>query len=195
MNGMDASSTFRIETSDHSIKAVEAERRNIYRANYAENFTIKEKIESMKYFVSTFANNEEVKASFKDRIEKETNPEAKKKLQALMAYFDGMEMKDGYNDLKRDREFAVQERITVRDLRIAHLGSRHLAMAERQEKELQSLFDEDDILRTQGQDGVSSRTEEIAERLQEKLDERDQVDNDTKSDEEIRKEEDQKERC
>lgn len=36
LNGMDQSSTFRIEASDHSIKAVEAERLNIYRANVAK---------------------------------------------------------------------------------------------------------------------------------------------------------------
>lgn len=193
LNGMDQSSTFRIEASDHSIKAVEAERLNIYRANDAKNFTIKEKIAEMSDYVIALANNEEVKASFKERIEKETDPEAKKKLGALMDYFENMEMKNGYHDLKRDREFALQERITARDLRIAHLGNRHLAMAERQEKELQSLFDEDDILRAQGQDGVTGRTEDVAERLQEIIDERDHVDGDTAPDEEIRENEEQKE--
>ena len=193
LNGMDQSSTFRIESSDHSIKAVEAERLNIYRANDAKNFTIKEKIAEMSDYVIALANNEEVKASFKERIKKETDPEAKKKLGALMDYFENMEMKNGYRDLKRDREFALQERITARDLRIAHLGNRHLAMAERQEKELQSLFDEDDILRTQGQDGVTGRTEDVAERLQENIDERDHVDGDTTLDEEIRENEEQKE--
>ncbi len=193
LNGMDQSSTFRIEASDHSIKAVEAERLNIYRANDAKNFTIKEKIAEMSDYVIALANNEEVKASFKERIKKETDPEAKKKLGALMDYFENMEMKNGYRDLKRDREFALQERITARDLRIAHLGNRHLAMAERQEKELQSLFDEDDILRAQGQDGVTGRTEDVAERLQEIIDERDHVDGDTTLDEEIRENEEQKE--
>lgn len=193
LNGMDQSSTFRIEASDHSIKAVEAERLNIYRANDAKNFTIKEKIAEMSDYVIALANNEEVKASFKERIKKETDPEAKKKLGALMDYFENMEMKNGYRDLKRDREFALQERITARDLRIAHLGNRHLAMAERQEKELQSLFDEDDILRVQGQDGVTGRTEDVAERLQEKIDERDHADGDTTLDEEIRENEEQKE--
>ena len=193
LNGMDQSSTFRIEASDHSIKAVEAERLNIYRANDAKNFTIKERIAEMSDYVIALASNEEVKASFKERIAKETDPEAKKKLGALMDYFEGMEMKNGYRDLKRDREFALQERITARDLRIAHLGNRHLAMAERQEKELQSLFDEDDILRTQGQDGVTGRTEDVAERLQEIIDERDHVDGDTTLDEEIRENEEQKE--
>ncbi len=193
LNGMDQSSTFRIEASDHSIKAVEAERLNIYRANDAKNFTIKEKIAEMSDYVIALANNEEVKASFKERIKKETDPEAKKKLGALMDYFENMEMKNGYRDLKRDREFALQERITARDLRIAHLGNRHLAMAERQEKELQSLFDEDDILRAQGQDGVTGRTEDVAERLQEIIDERDHVDGDTAPDEEIRENEEQKE--
>ena len=193
LNGMDQSSTFRIEASDHSIKAVEAERLNIYRANDAKNFTIKERIAEMSDYVIALASNEEVKASFKERIEKETDPEAKKKLGALMDYFENMEMKNGYRDLKRDREFALQERITARDLRIAHLGNRHLAMAERQEKELQSLFDEDDILRAQGQDGVTGRTEDVAERLQENIDERDHVDGDTTLDEEIRENEEQKE--
>ena len=193
LNGMDQSSTFRIEASDHSIKAVEAERLNIYRANDAKNFTIKERIAEMSDYVIALASNEEVKASFKERIAKETDPEAKKKLGALMDYFENMEMKNGYRDLKRDREFALQERITARDLRIAHLGNRHLAMAERQEKELQSLFDEDDILRAQGQDGVTGRTEDVAERLQENIDERDHVDGDTTPDEEIRENEEQKE--
>lgn len=195
IDGMEQSSAGRIEANDYSIRAVDSERKNINRMNQAENFSLKEKIASMTSYVGMLANKEEVNASFQARIGEETDPEAKKKLQAMMAYFDQIEMKDGYHDIKKDREFALQERITARDLRIAHLGSRHLAMAEQQEKELQSLFDEDDILRAQGQDGVSSRTEEIAERLQEKLDERDQVDNDTKSDEEIRKEEDQKEHC
>ena len=49
-------------------------------------------------------------------------------------------------------------------------------MAAQQEKELQSLFDENDILRAQGQGSVVDHTEDIAERLQEKLDERDHVD-------------------
>lgn len=193
MNRMDASSTFRIEASDHSIKAVEAERINIYRANDAENFTIKEKIEAMSYYVATLANNNDVKKSFMERIEKETDPDAKKKLQAKMEYFEQMEMKNGYRDLKEDREFALQERINARDLRIAHLGNLHLTMAEQQKKELQSLFDEDDIMRTQGQSGITSRTEEIAERLQDKLDERDHVDEDMTPEEEIREKEEQKE--
>ncbi len=193
MNRMDESSIFRIEASDHSIKAVEAERKNIYRVNDAENFTIKEKIEAMSYYVSMLANKEEVTASFNDRINEETDPEAKKKLQAMMEYFDQMDMKNGYRDLKEDRETALQERINARDLRIAHLGDRHLVMAEQQKKELQSLFDEDDIMRAQGQDSITSRTEEIAERLQDKLDERDHVDEDTTPEEEIREKEEQKE--
>ena len=58
-------------------------------------------------------------------------------------------------------------------------------LAEQREKELQSLFDEDDILRAQGQSGVASRTADVAERLQEKLDDRDHMDaGDDASDEE-----------
>ena len=147
----------------------------------------------MSYYVSMLANKEEVTASFTDRINEETDPEAKKKLQAMREYFDQMDMKNGYRDLKGDRETALQERINARDLRIAHLGDRHLAMAEQQKKELQSLFDEDDIMRAQGQDSITSRTEEIAERLQDELDERDHVDEDTTPEEEIREKEEQKE--
>ncbi len=55
------------------------------------------------------------------------------------------------------------------------------------------MFDEDDILRAQGQDGVTGRTEDVAERLQEIIDERDHVDGDTAPDEEIRENEEQKE--
>lgn len=51
-------------------------------------------------------------------------------------------------------------------------------MAEQQKKELQSLFDEDDILRAQGQGNVADHTEEVTERLQERLDERDRIDED-----------------
>ncbi|MDE6622625.1 MAG: hypothetical protein K2K74_19465 [Lachnospiraceae bacterium] len=193
INGMDASSAFRIEASDHSIKAVEAERKNIYRANDAANFTMKEKIEAMSNYVSALADKEEVKDSFQKRIEKETDPYAKKKLRAMMEYFDQMDMKNGYRDLKDDREFALQERINARDLRIAHLGNRHLVLAEQQKKELQSLFDEDDIMRVQGQEGIASRTEEIAERLQDKLDERDHIDEESTQEEEIRGKEEQEE--
>ena len=66
-------------------------------------------------------------------------------------------------------------------------------MAEQQKKDLQSLFDENDIMRTQGQSSITNRTEEIAERLQDKLDERDHVDEDTTPEEEIREKEEQKE--
>lgn len=194
MNEMDASSTQRIAASDHSIKAVETERNNIYRANKASNFTMKEKIEEMTYYVSALANNEDVKKSFIERIKKETDPTAQKKLQALMEHFEQMDMKNGYRDLKRDREFALQERITARDLRIAHLGDRHFVMAERQKKELQALYDEDDIMRTQGQGNITSRTEDIAERLKDKLDERDSIDRDTTPDEEAREKEHEKEK-
>lgn len=110
-----------------------------------------------------------------------------------MEYFEGMDMKNGYHDLKEDREFALQERINARDLRIAHLGDRHFVLAEQQKKELQSLFDEDDIMRAQGQDSITSRTEEIADRLQDKLDERDHIDEDITADEKIHDKEQQEE--
>ena len=64
-------------------------------------------------------------------------------------------------------------------------------MAAHQKKELQALFDEDDIMRLRGQSSVLNRMEDISERLQEKLDERGQIDEDTTPDEEIRDKEEQ----
>ena len=191
INAMDQSSTERIEASDHSIKGVELERKNIVRANAAENFTIKEKIAAMEDFVCSLANNEEVKESFQQRIRIEEDPEVQEKLKAKMKYFNSLSMKGGLYALKEDREYALQERITARDLRIAHLGDNHFSMAAHQKKELQSLFDEDDIMRLRGQSSILNRMEEISERLQEKLDERGQIDEDTETDEEIRDNEEQ----
>ena len=187
---MEQSSTDRIEASDHSIKGVELERKNIYRANAAENFTMKEKITAMEDFVCSLANNEEVKESFKQRIRVEEDPEIRKKLEAKMKYFNSLPMKNGLMTLKDDREYALQERITARDLRIAHLGDNHFGMAERQKSELQSVF-EANILKSQGQNSVLNRMEDISARLQEKLDERGQIDKDTAPDEEIRDKEQQ----
>ena len=63
-------------------------------------------------------------------------------------------------------------------------------MAERQKSELQSVF-EANILKSQGQNSVLNRMEDISARLQEKLDERGQIDEDTAPDEEIRDKEQQ----
>ena len=71
------------------------------------------------------------------------------------------------------------------------LGDNHFSMAAHQKKELQSLFDEDDIMRLRGQSSILKRMEEISERLQEKLDERGQIDEDTGKDEKIRDNEEQ----
>lgn len=87
-----------------------------------------------------------------------------------------LDMKNGIENLSNERAYALQEKRNAKDLRIAHMGIRHLVMAEQQKKDLQSLFDEDNILRTQGQGSIADHTQDVAERLQEKLDERDQVD-------------------
>jgi len=145
----------------------------------------------MEDFVCSLANNEEVKESFQQRIRIEEDPEVQEKLKAKMKYFNSLSMKGGLYALKEDREYALQERITARDLRIAHLGDNHFSMAAHQKKELQSLFDEDDIMRLRGQSSILNRMEEISERLQEKLDERGQIDEDTETDEEIRDNEEQ----
>lgn len=146
---------------------------------------MKEKITAMEDFVCSLANNEEVKESFKQRIRVEEDPEIRKKLEAKMKHFNSLPMKNELMTLKNDREYALQERITARDLRIAHLGDNHFGMAERQKSELQSVF-EANILKSQGQNSVLNRMEDISARLQEKLDERGQIDKDTAPDEEIR---------
>ena len=189
MNRMDASSTYRIAANDHSVKGIETERKNIYRADKAENFNIKEKIAAMSDFVANLVNDKIMKDLFDERIEvaKDAGDEIKqKKLEAMKDYFLGLKNKNQLHDLTEEREFAMQERITARDLRIAHLGDNHFSMAAHQKEELQSLFDEDDIMRLRGQSSVLNRMEEVSERLQEKLDERDQLDKDTETDEEIR---------
>ena len=190
INAIDQSSTDRIEASDHSIKGVELERKNIYRANAAENFTMKEKITAMEDFVCALANNAEMKTSFEQRSSAEEDPAVREKLEAKMRYFNSLPMKGGLYALKEDREYALQERITARDLRIAHLGDNHFGMAERQKSEVQSVF-EANILKSQGQNSVLNRMEDISARLQEKLDECGQIDKDTAPDEEIRDKEQQ----
>ena len=193
MNMMDASSTYRIAANDHSVKGIETERKNIYRADKAENFNIKEKIAAMSDFVANLVNDKIMKDLFEKRIEvaKDAGDEIKqKKLEAMKDYFLGLKNKNQLHDLTEEREFAMQERITARDLRIAHLGDNHFSMAAHQKKELQSLFDEDDIMSLRGQSSVLNRMEDTTERLQEKLDERDHIDEDTETDEEIRDNED-----
>ena len=148
----------------------------------------------MSDFVANLVNNKIMKDLFEKRIEvaKDAGDEIKqKKLEAMKDYFLGLKYKNQLHDLTEEREFALQERITARDLRIAHLGDNHFSMAAHQKKELQALFDEDDIMRLRGQSSVLNRMEEISERLQEKLDERGQIDEDTETDEEIRDNEEQ----
>lgn len=189
---MNRSGDYRIAANDQSIKGILDERKNIYRMNAEGNFSIREKIAAMSDFVGTLANQGTMEELFKKRIDAESDVNAKAKLQAMSDYFRDLDMKNQIGELTEDREFALQEKITARDLRIAHLGSRHLAMAGRQKEQLQALSDEDDILRLQGQGSITGRAEEVAERLQEKLDERDHVDKEADS-EEIKKEETEQE--
>ena len=139
----------------------------------------------MSDYVATLASPDMMRKYFGDRIAAESDEGARKKLEAMSEYFMNLDMKNEIGSLSESRAQALQKKINARDLRIAHLGSRHLVLAEQREKELQSLFDEDDILRAQGQGGVASRTADVAERLQEKLDDRDHIDaGDDASDEE-----------
>lgn len=173
---MEASGVHNLMTNIESIQGLLNERRSIYKMNNEPSISIQEKIKAMSDYVATLVNPDMMRQYFGERIEAEKDENAKKKLSMMYDYFMSLDMKNGIENLSKDRAHALQEKRNAKDLRIAHLGSRHLAMAAQQEKELQSLFDEDDILRAQGQGSVADHTEDIAERLQEKLDERDHVD-------------------
>lgn len=173
---MEASGAHNLMTNIESIQGLLDERRSIYKMNNEPSISIQEKIKAMSDYVATLVNPDMMRQYFGERIEAETDENAKKKLSMMYDYFMSLDMKNGIENLSKDRAHALQEKRNAKDLRIAHLGSRHLAMAAQQEKELQSLFDEDDILRAQGQGSVADHTEDVAERLQEKLDERDHVD-------------------
>lgn len=173
---MEASGAHNLMTNIESIQGLLDERRSIYKMNNEPSISIQEKIKAMSDYVATLVNPDMMRQYFGERIEAETDEKAKKKLSMMYDYFMSLDMKNGIENLSKDRAHALQEKRNAKDLRIAHLGSRHLAMTAQQEKELQSLFDEDDILRAQGQGSVADHTEDIAERLQEKLDERDHVD-------------------
>lgn len=173
---MEASGAHNLMTNIESIQGLLDERRSIYKMNNEPNISIQEKIKAMSDYVATLVNPDMMRQYFGERIEAETDENAKKKLSMMYDYFMSLDMKNGIENLSKDRAHALQEKRNAKDLRIAHLGSRHLAMAAQQEKELQSLFDEDDILRAQGQESVADHTEDVAERLQEELDERDHVD-------------------
>lgn len=173
---MEASGAHNLMTNIESIQGLLDERRSIYKMNNEPNISIQEKIKAMSDYVATLVNPDMMRQYFGERIEAETDENAKKKLSMMYDYFMSLDMKNGIENLSKDRAHALQEKRNAKDLRIAHLGSRHLAMTAQQEKELQSLFDEDDILRAQGQGSVADHTEDVAERLQEKLDERDHVD-------------------
>lgn len=173
---MEASGAHNLMTNIESIQGLLDERRSIYKMNNEPNISIQEKIKAMSDYVATLVNPDMMRQYFGERIEAETDENAKKKLSMMYDYFMSLDMKNGIENLSKDRAHALQEKRNAKDLRIAHLGSRHLAMTAQQEKELQSLFDEDDILRAQGQESVADHTEDVAERLQEELDERDHVD-------------------
>lgn len=185
---MEASGEHNLMTNIESIQGLLDERHSIYKMNDEPSISIQEKIKAMSDYVATLVNPDMMRQYFDERIEAETDENTKKKLSMMYDYFMGLDMKNGIENLSKDRAYALQEKRNAKDLRIAHLGSRHLTMAAQQEKELQSLFDENDILRTQGQGSVADHTEDIAERLQEKIDERDHIDEKEPIEEEITEE-------
>ena len=172
---MEASGEYNLMTNRESIQGLLDERGNIYKMNDEPSVHIQEKIKAMSDYVATLVNPDMMRQYFGERIGAETDENARKKLSMMYDYFMSLDMKNGIENLSKERAYALQEKRNAKDLRIAHMGSRHLVMAEQQKKELQSLFDEDDILRAQGQGSIADHTEDIAERLQEKLDERDQI--------------------
>lgn len=173
---MEASSEHNLMTNIESIQGLLDERGSIYKMNNEPSIPIQEKIKAMSDYVATLVNPDMIRQHFEERIEAETDENARKKLSKMYNYFMRLDMKNGIENLSNERAYALQEKRNAKDLRIAHMGIRHLVMAEQQKKDLQSLFDEDNILRTQGQGSIADHTQDVAERLQEKLDERDQVD-------------------
>ncbi len=139
----------------------------------------------MEDFVCALANNAEMKNSFEQRISAEEDPAVREKLEAKMKYFNKLPMKNGLMTLKNDRSMLLQERITAK--RFAHRSSwgQSFWNGRTPKSELQSVF-EANILKSQGQNSVLNRMEDISARLQEKLDECGQIDKDTAPDEEIR---------
>ncbi|GFI22166.1 hypothetical protein IMSAGC011_00939 [Lachnospiraceae bacterium] len=182
---METSGTYGLAMNNQSISGFLDERNNIYKMNDEPSISIQEKIKAMSDYIATLVHRDMMEQYFAERIGAETDESAKKKLTAMSQYFMGLDMKEEIKNLSKGRAQALQEKRNAKDLRIAYLGSRHLAMAKRQKKELQELFDEDDILRTQGQDSIANHTQDTAERLEEKLDERDHVDEDELTEEKV----------
>jgi len=175
---MEESAEYNLMTNIQSINGLLDERNSIYKMNNEPSIGIQEKIKAMSDYVATLVNPEMMQQYFDERIGTESDENTREKLSMMYDYFMSLDMKNGIENLSKDRAHALQEKRNAKDLRIAHIGSRHLVMAEQQKKELQSLFDEDDILRAQGQGNVADHTEEVTERLQERLDERDRIDED-----------------
>ena len=173
---MEESAEYNLMTNIQSINGLLDERNSIYKMNNEPSIGIQEKIKAMSDYVATLVNPEMMQQYFDERIGTESDENTREKLSMMYDYFMSLDMKNGIENLSKDRAHALQEKRNAKDLRIAHIGSRHLVMAEQQKKELQSLFDEDDILRAQGQGNVADHTEEVTERLQERLDERDRID-------------------
>lgn len=179
----DARTLHSVSENNNAIKCIEDERISIYRAIGAENFNLKDKIALMSDFVCTLGDGKEIKESFQKRIENETDESAKKKLTAMMDYFNGLTMKNVYHDLKQEREYALQGKINARDLRIAYLGNRNLMFAGREEA-LQEQAGVENFIRKQGQGYVAGYAQEISERLQKLLDDRDHINMNKETDEE-----------
>lgn len=156
---MEESAEYNLMTNIQSINGLLDERNSIYKMNNEPSIGIQEKIKAMSDYVATLVNPEMMQQYFDERIGTESDENTREKLSMMYDYFMSLDMKNGIENLSKDRAHALQEKRNAKDLRIAHIGSRHLVMAEQQKKELQSLFDEDDILRAQGQGNVADHTE------------------------------------
>ena len=115
--------------------------------------------------------------------------EISRKNSELLMMIESFEKQDEDEEQSEEKENSSEQ--PEGSLMEGQLGDNHFSMAAHQKKELQSLFDEDDIMRLRGQSSILKRMEEISEPLQEKLDERGQIDEDTGKDEKIRDNEEQ----
>ena len=127
---MEESAEYNLMTNIQSINGLLDERNSIYKMNNEPSIGIQEKIKAMSDYVATLVNPEMMQQYFDERIGTESDENTREKLSMMYDYFMSLDMKNGIENLSKDRAHALQEKRNAKDLRIAHIGSRHLVMAE-----------------------------------------------------------------
>lgn len=89
--------------------------------------------------------------------------EISRKNSELLMMIESFEKQDEDEEQSEEKENSSEQ--PEGSLMEGQLGDNHFSMAAHQKKELQSLFDEDDIMRLRGQSSILKRMEEISERL------------------------------